>query len=226
METVIAIGVIALLLTGFVAVFAPAIDGIRKSINVQEADRLASTLERELATLRAGQEGASVNTGFDKAFEWIKDSNDAAEALLMYQYRGSLTAQRPDGTPDTVTNARGTPGSDFVVVPMLRRLSDTRLTQDLQALEGQVFVIRATQLVYNANGELIKGTPGEIRDPGPTGGATATADLYPEAVIAFAAEFFSVPSRDPDYLRGNAFKDFFTNRMRNPMFTRNLAVRR
>jgi len=226
METVIAIGVIALLLTGFVAVFAPAIDGIRKSINVQEADRLASTFECELATLRAGQEGADVKTGFDKAFEWIKSSNDANEALLIYQYRGSLTQTGTDGTPQPVTNPRGTPGRDFVVVPMLRRLSDNRITQDLQALEGQVFIVRATQLVYNNNGELVKGTPGQIRDPGPTGGPTASAAQYPEAVIAFAAEFFSVPSRDPAYLRGNAFKEFFNTRMRNPMFTRNLAVRR
>ena len=50
METVIAIGVLAVLLTGFMIVFAPAAAGIRKSINVQEADRLASTLEQELVT--------------------------------------------------------------------------------------------------------------------------------------------------------------------------------
>jgi prepilin-type N-terminal cleavage/methylation domain-containing protein len=45
LETVIAIGVLAVLLTGFMVVFAPAADGIRKSINVQQADRMGSTLE-------------------------------------------------------------------------------------------------------------------------------------------------------------------------------------
>ena len=226
METVIAIGVIALLLTGFVAVFAPAVDGIRKSINVQDADRLATTLERELATLRAGQGGPGINTGFDKAFEWIKNSDQADEALLIYQYRGNISTQRTDGTPATVANPRGTPGRDYVVVPMLRRLSDNLLTDDLQALEGQVFVVRCVQLVYNASGQLVKGTPGQIADPRGTGGNTATADQYPEAVIAFAAEFYSLPSRDPSYLRGDSFKTYFNDRMRNPMFTRNLAVRR
>jgi prepilin-type N-terminal cleavage/methylation domain-containing protein len=226
METVIAIGVIALLLTGFVAVFAPAVDGIRKSINVQDADRLASTLERELATLRPGQGGASINTGFDKAFEWIKNSNQAEQALVIYQYRGNISTQREDGTPAAVSNPRGTPGRDYVVVPMLRRLSDSRLTEDLQALEGQVFVVRCIQLVYNNNGELEKGTPGQIADPRASGGNAGSADQYPEAVIAFAAEFYSLPSRDATYLRGEAFKSYFNDRMRNPMFTRNLAVRR
>jgi prepilin-type N-terminal cleavage/methylation domain-containing protein len=35
LETVIAIGVLAVLLTGFIIVFAPAAEGIKKSINVQ-----------------------------------------------------------------------------------------------------------------------------------------------------------------------------------------------
>ena len=56
LETVIAIGVLAVLLTGFMIVFAPAAAGIRKSINVQEADRLASSLEQELVTLRTGDQ--------------------------------------------------------------------------------------------------------------------------------------------------------------------------
>jgi len=47
METVIAIGVLAVLLTAFMAVFGPATRGVRRSINVQEADRLAATLEKE-----------------------------------------------------------------------------------------------------------------------------------------------------------------------------------
>ena len=45
METVIAIGVLALLLTGFLAVFAPATAGIRKAVSIQEADRLAFALQ-------------------------------------------------------------------------------------------------------------------------------------------------------------------------------------
>src|SRR6186997_3210493 len=86
LETVIAIGVLAVLLTGFMVVFTPAAEGIRKSINVQQADRLASALEQELVTLH----DKSYPTGFDKSYEWIKDSDKAASALMVYQYRGQI----------------------------------------------------------------------------------------------------------------------------------------
>ncbi len=40
MESVIAIGIVAILLTTFLAVFGPATQGIRRALSVQEADRL------------------------------------------------------------------------------------------------------------------------------------------------------------------------------------------
>ena len=49
METVIAIGVLALLLTAFLAVFGPATSGLRKAISIQEADRLAARIIQSLA---------------------------------------------------------------------------------------------------------------------------------------------------------------------------------
>ena len=48
METVIAIGVVAVLLTTFLAVFGPASSSIRRVLSAQEAGRLTTTLEREL----------------------------------------------------------------------------------------------------------------------------------------------------------------------------------
>jgi prepilin-type N-terminal cleavage/methylation domain-containing protein len=234
METVIAIGVLAVLLTGFIAVFGPAAEGIRKSINVQEADRLTSTLEKELVTLRDGQGSASIKTGFDKAFAWIKDSDTAGEAIFVYQYRGDPNAPlRDDGTATPVTSASGTPGEDYIVQPMARRKSDDFLKDDLAALTGGIFVVKCTQLVFN-NGELQNGTAGQIVNPKPNstppdpaydaGPFDTTAD-YPEAVIAFSAEFFSLPSRTWGYIDSEAFVKVFPT-LKNPVFTRNLAVRR
>jgi type II secretory pathway pseudopilin PulG len=219
METVIAIGVIALLITGFVAVFTPAVDGIRRAITTEEADRLTTTLERELVTLRTGQLPAAT-TGFDKAFQAIRTSDQANERLLVYQYRGQLNSTRDDGTPTPVIAASGVSGRDFVTVPMMRRLSDPLLVDDFKALEGRVFVIRCTQLVYDENGALQRGTAGSIRAPRPGGAVAATSNDYTEAVLPFAAEFFSVPNRDLDFIRSYSFAN------RKPMFTRNLAVRR
>ena len=223
METVIAIGVIAVLLTGFVAVFAPAAEGIRRSLNVQEIDRLASTLERELVTLRDGQTPNSAKTGFDKAFDWIAKSNTAADALFVYQYRGNPSNLRSDGTAREYTASGGVPGKDYILQPMVRRNSDPLFADDVKAIEGGVYVVKCVQLI-SSGGELKSGTAGRIADP-KTGTAVADPDSYPEAAIAFSAEFYSLPSRDVAYLKGSAFSQRFNN-LKSPVFTRNMAVRR
>jgi prepilin-type N-terminal cleavage/methylation domain-containing protein len=224
LETVIAIGVLAVLLTGFMVVFAPAAEGIRKSINVQQADRLASTLEQELATSR--ETGAAAITGFEKAFNWIKESNNATTALLVYQYRANVSAPpRADGTLAPVPQTKDKlAGEDYVVVPMVRQKKDTNLAADLEALEGAVYLVKCTQLIFK-DSELKLGTPGNIADPKGTGGNSADADAYPEAVIAFAADFHLLPARSIGYLNSSAFTDKFAS-VRNPVFSRNLAVRR
>lgn len=223
LETVIAIGVLAVLLTGFMIVFAPAAEGIKKSINVQQADRLASTLESELVTKRDSASG----TGFDKAFDWIRNSSNVGDALLIYQYRGKTSDMRSDGTPEPLKNQdmKGKlPGKDYIVVSMLRRKSDSEFTEDLEAIEGAVYLVKCTQLIFNANEMILNPTAGTIKDP--KGTATFTsADDYPEAVIAFAADFHMLPAKTPDYFNGAAFTKKFAG-VRNPVFSRNLAVRR
>ena len=225
-ETIIAIGVIAVLLTGFMTVFAPAAAGIRKALNVQELDRIASTLEQEMVTLRSGSNAETIKTGFAKAFEWIRESNTANEALLVYQYRGRLSSIRPDGTPvpePTIKNKL--PGKDYVLQSMVRRKSDPKFLEDLPAVEGGVYLVKCTQLVFG-NGQLKPGTPGVITDPKGAAGIAASADDYLEAVIAFSAEFYSLPTKAKSYFAsGGGFAKTFTA-VKKPVFTRNLAVRR
>lgn len=232
-ETVFAIGVLAVLLTAFIIVFTPAAEGIKKSINIQLADRLASTVEQELVTLRAGQKPAGLTTGFDKSFDWIKGSNSAGTALMLYQYRGKTANPRTDdGTPTPEPSLDGKQaGKDYVLVPMMRRLDDTaKFNEDLKAVEGPVYLVKCTQLVFGnlpspATGTgLIQGTPGKIFDP--KGGTTdLNAAAYPEAVIAFSADFYMVSAKTAAYFTSTAFTSKFPN-LKNPVFTRNLAVRR
>ncbi len=225
LETVIAIGVLAVLLTGFMVVFAPAAEGIRKSINVQQADRLATTLEQELVTLR-DTEASQFKTGFGKAFNWIKESNAAGDAILVYQYRGEVgSSLRTDGTPIPVPNPKGKiTGEHYVVVPMARRVSDTTgFDLDIQAIEGSIYLVKCTQLIFD-NGELKLGTPGDIIDPKGTASA-ADPDSYPDAVIAFSADFYQMPARTQAYFSGSSFTTKFAD-LKNPVFSRNLAVGR
>lgn len=220
LETVIAIGVLAVLLTGFIIVFAPAAAGIKKAINVQEADRLASTVEQELVTWRTGDPGT---TGFEKAFDWIKKGESANTALLVYQYRGSLTSLRPDGTPvpvETVTDKL--PGKDYKVQSMVRQKDDTDFTEDLKAVEGAVYLVKCTQLIFK-NSQMELGTAGQIQNP-KTPGGDLDVTTYPEAVVAFSAEFYSLPAKSAGYFTSR-FPNAFT-KFKNPVFTRNLAVRR
>jgi len=224
-ETVIAIGVLAVLLTGFIIVFTPAADGIRKTISTQQADRLTSALEQELVTLRGSTETTEFKTGFNKAYTFIKESNAATEALLVYQYRGDLEAERrSDGSLEPKSSIDGKlPGEDYLVVPMARRLSDAIFIEDLAAVEGPVYLVKPTQLIYDAN-QLVLGEPGQIKNP-KDGSAAATADAYAEAVIAFAAEFHPMPTNAAGYFTGPEFAKKFA-KAKTPVFTRNLAVRR
>lgn len=228
METVIAIGVLALLLTAFLAVFGPATSGIRRAISVQEADRLAATLERELVSVRPGASSSSTyTTGFDKAYEWIKNSNDKNSNILLYQYKGDPSQLRSDGTMEPYTDGGGVAGKDFVIQPAVRLRDDDVLVDDLRALDGRIYSVKLTQLVFDG-GQLTRGTAGEIVDPTPndgdSGGAGSDSDSYPEAVIAFAAEFYIVPNSSPEYVRPDGKFDLQT--LTKPIFTRNLAVRR
>jgi prepilin-type N-terminal cleavage/methylation domain-containing protein len=239
LETVIAIGVLSVLLTGFIVVFTPAAQGIKKSINVQQADRLASTLEQELVTLRTTTDSTNFGTGFGKAFDWIKQSNAASTALLAYQYRGSPSGLRSDdntATPVASLKSAGIfnklPGKDYVVVSMLRRVDDSNLSADLAAVEGPVYLVKCTQLKFSG-GDLILNplTPlGSIVDPKKdpvfdTDKLTSATD-YTEAVIAFAADFYQLPSSSASFIVGSEFATTFDKLVKNPVFTRNLAVGR
>jgi prepilin-type N-terminal cleavage/methylation domain-containing protein len=226
LETVIAIGVLAVLLTGFLAVFGPAATGIRRAINVQEADRLTSTLERELVAVRSGGSGDQPATGFEKAYNWIESSYNPDEAIFVYQYRGDPGNQRPDGTLAPVQRIQGNPGKDYVVQPVSRRLSDPLFFDDLRAVEGGVFLVKCLQLTYNDSGDEMEAkSSGKGTITSTSGGGGGTFESYPDAVIAFAAEFHSMPAKTPDFFKSPGFKARF-EKSNSPVFVRNLAVRR
>ncbi len=235
METVIAILVLAVLLTGFLTVFTPAAQGIRRSISTQQADRLNATLQRDMSTLREGETITGVTTGFDKAFTWIQKGNAPATAIFVYQYRGDKSqTPRTDGTLKPMGRIEGKPGIDYVTQTAARRVDDPALfgtstnPGDLDALVGPLFYIIPTQLVYVGN-ELVLGALGEIKNSDGTVAAAPTN--YTDAVITFSAAFHMVPTVSKAYLEGPGFASKFalaaeSNSELKPVFIRNLAVRR
>ncbi len=152
-ETVIAMGIITIMITAFLAAFGPAVQSIRKSMSAKEANRLASTLEIELSTLRFDQHidnGGDYTTAFQKAYEWIKDSGGTIreDFVLLYQYRGDPTDVRDDGTLNPYTGVDGIPGQDYVLQSVVRRLGDLAVQEELapRVIEGRVFYIRMKNL--------------------------------------------------------------------------------
>lgn len=254
METVIAIGVLSVLLTGFLIVFIPAADGIKKSISAQDADRLVAAIEQELVTTRPGATPTTNTlTGFDRARARIKYSTgpiisnqdqyaatNTQDALLAYQYRGDPSNPRAsDRSPAPVKATTGKAGDGYVLVPMMRRKSNADFLLDLPAVEGPVFLVKCVQMVHvpDANGQFAlqplpapapsNKTRGKIYDPSPNSADTeiGDSDNYPDAVIAFAAEFYPCPSKAEGFFSGNAFQSFHQRAVK-PTFTRNLAIRR
>lgn len=231
METVIAIGVLAVLLSAFLAVFGPATAGIRRAMNVQEADRLASSVERELVNLRDGQTSSAIITGFDKAFTWIENSMNKSDTVLVYQYRGNPDQLRTDGTLEPYKQTNGTAGKDYILQSGVRLRSDTELEKDLEAVEGRVYAVKTNQLVFE-NGELVPSKQAKIEDPSPNNepaGSTppngpGASGRYPEAVIAFSAEFYALPTNSYAYVKAGG--RFDPEKLNSPVFVRNLAVRR
>ena len=235
-ETVIAMGIITIMVTGFLAAFGPAVQGIRKSLSAKEANRLATTLEYELSVLRAGDEATQYATSFEKAYKWIKGSGGSVrdDIVLLYQYRGDPASVRDDGTlQPQADRSKKIPGQDYVLQSVVRRLGDARVGQELVpgVVEGRVFYVRMNQLIFTDGALGLTTDLGEIIDPTEPRDATTTHLDYPEAVIAFQAEYYVLKSSIYGYVNSqfeltDANGDGHPDSAGKPVFTRNMAIRR
>lgn len=224
-ESVIALGILVVLITGFLAVFGPAATVIRKTLSADEASRLQTTLERELSNVREGDdEQRYLSNSFYKAMNWISRSHERGNTILIYKYRGNPAEIRIDGTLEPTDRGEiQLAGEDYVIQPMVRRVDDPLLEDDLGAVDGRVFFVKMTQLIFEGEGLRVAEEIGVITDPyDPGEDFSATPDEYPEAVIAYEAQFFTLPTVSYDFLT-NAFNP---EKFTKPVFTRNLTVRR
>lgn len=227
MEVLLAIAVVAVLLTTFLAVFGPATNSIRRAISVQDADRLASALEKEMSTLRQDENG-QFNTAFDKAFEWISSSGSLDSAVLLFNYRGD-TGQITNGQLDPFTGNNGSPGQDYLVQPAVRRLGggSNDLENLMEAIEGRAFVVQMRQLVRDANGGLTPAQAG-AGIVSSAGTASSNSQNFEDAVIAFQADFYVLPANSYQYVNGPMAQGGtnFQATLGDPLFSRAMAVRR
>jgi len=232
-ETVIALGILVVLITGFLAVFGPAADSIRKTLSAEEASRLQDTLISEITTMRGESEQTRYeNDSFKKAFDWVSRSYVQGATIMLYRYKGDPTQVRDDGTMTVFTDANGIAGQDFIIQSMARRVDDVLFFEDIEAIVGRVFFVKLTQLVNNDGsweptvdvteptaaidaGKIISPYSGEDTD------YTAIPDQYPEAVLAVEASFFVLPTVSLKYIENFSPEDFI-----RPVFKRNIPINR
>ncbi|MFD2159981.1 type II secretion system protein [Rubritalea tangerina] len=240
-EVVIAIGIVAVLLTTFMAVFGPAQKNINRALGVADANRLVTTLENEMAVLREGEETEYVDangnaSAFEKAFQWIKDSATESSALVVYQYQAVPDSENADGTLKAadlalVKDESKFAGVDYITQTVARCISRnaSSFMQDELApgiVQGKVYAVRMTQLVKGTNSGdgLVLGTPGTIANPvdsdvsNPTDSAT-----YDDAYITLQVEFFPLNNNLYDYVTGGSWE---FDKLGAPVATQNIAVRR
>lgn len=222
MESVIALGILVVLITGFLAVFGPAAETIRKTLSIDEASRLQSSLEYELTHLREGREQQKYQEDtFRKAIDWITGSHEKDTTIILYKYKAQPGEIRNDGTLEPADRVAGIAGEDFILQPMVRRLNDPLLEDDLEVAEGRVFFVKLRQLVFRGEGLRVYDETGVIVDPHDPGeDFSDNPGRYPEAIIAFEAEFYNLPSVSFNFLN-NAFDPENYTR---PIFSRNLSV--
>lgn len=245
-ETVLAIGIVGVLLVVFVAMFFPARRSVQAALTIQEADRIVKTLTSELNTVRPDERTASsvrvstrnrYTSSFDKAFYWMLFTAKPETTILIYNYRGDLNKPlREDGTYQPATDDAGIPGSGTVLIPACTLASNKLRWEDFRATVGPVFAVRMTQLVVEQRGTqfqyMLTAKPGVISNPydykrvinKPEDYVYDPANKrYPAwgAEVMYFAEFFQLNSPSPERMVGMKWEQ-----LKNPVFSRNLVFRR
>lgn len=252
-ETVLALAVVGLLMTTFMAVFLPSRKSIQGSLALQEADRVTSSLTTELSILRPN-ERQKYKTAFEKAFDWMQKTDIASRSILIYNYRGDLSRpERSDGSFQPYSGKQAVPGSNTMMTTavILAEKDRMRFEEDIKAIVGPVFVVRMTQFVWDRRSDKRTTAAGGQQRYGETGGKYVLADApgtisnpySPGQRIATPQSFIY------DYKSGtetpwgaevlymaeffqlpvaqpNALKNVTYDKMKRPAFTRNLSFRR
>ncbi len=245
-ETVLAIGIVGVLLVVFVAMFFPARKSVQAALTIQESDRIVKTLTSELNIVRPDERAASnvristrnkYTSTFDKAFYWMQNTAQPSTTILVYNYRGNLDKPlREDGTYQPAPNGIGIPGTSTVLVPACTLVGNKLRWEDFRATVGPVFAVRMTQLVVEQRGTqfqyMLNAKPGVISNPydykrvinKPEDYVYETNNKrFPAwgAEVMYFAEFFQLNSPSPERMGGMKWEQ-----LKNPVFSRNLVFRR
>jgi len=231
-EVIIALGIVGLLLTGFLGVFGSAQRNISRAISVKEANILKDALQTEMSILRSTD--TDFTTSFEKAFEMIVDSADASVTTLVYQYRADPSSSAESGILPVYNSEGGISGQDFITQVAVRKLgaeATSGLLQDeleSNVVVGSVYAVKMRQLFPSETNFNILELQEESDSlafftPDLTRSTTSSSDSFTDPNITFQAEFFQLPSNSASFVLGGSW-DFTT--MGAPVARINVAIRR
>ena len=229
-EVAVAMGVVTLMLTTFLGIFGPAQKTVQRSLSTKDASAMKDALNNEFSILREQEKiDLEVTTAFGKAVNFITESHNLDTTVLVYRYKAEPVDPDNDGILPAYTEIGGIPGQDYVVQTAVRKF---RIGEDLnplvaselavESVDGPVFVVRMTQLLNNTNSDLILSTQlDQLLDPDDHN--IVSVATYDDAVIAFRADFYQLPSNALGFVNSNSW-NFDT--IGSPVVSANIASRR
>lgn len=234
METLLAIGIISMLLGIFMTLFLPAKNMVRASIAKGESERITSVLHSEMMTLRDNEMASDSATesygdqyisGFDKAFDWLTKSTVPRTSIVIFSYRADVSKDiRDDGTYPAVKLNANVPQQQHKLVTMACPLDSILHREDIKHAVGPVFLVRMNHLEEKPNGtfELVD-RPGYVR------GGNSPLDYVSSpndteswgGYLLFRADFFMLSPPDPARYSRRTWEQ-----MGQPIFSTTLSIRR
>ncbi len=234
METLLAIGIIGVLMSIFLTLFVPARNIVREALAREEMERITKVLRSEMTTLRANEiapanakksSGKSFVSGFDKAFYWFKRSNKPYNSIVIFSYRADTSrAKLADGNYPPVAPGKNIAADKTELITMACPLDDKLRRDSIRNAVGPVFLVRLTQFIEQNGGKFKAArNAGEIAQAGsPEDYLSSANDPNPwGAVVLYQAEFYRLTPPDPQRYRRKTWRN-----MEKPLFQVSGSFRR
>ncbi len=251
-EVVLAIGVVAVLIVVFMAMFIPARRTVQSALTIRQADSIIQAFTAELSQLRNTERASASATKsnksryvstFDKAFYWMQNTATPSITILVYTYRADLTKEpRRDGTLQPWYEAdQSIPGKNTAVVTGGCLADNKDRYNDFKALVGPVFAVRMTQLVVERvtdskqaeYGYMLAPKPGVIYNPYNRGRVIKDPSLYMYSnesgmgELPWGAEvMYQAEFFQLPHAEPERLKNMTWEKFKSPVLTRNLVFRR
>ena len=220
METLLALALVATLVSIFLVVFVPARGIVNKSLAQQDCDRLIGVLKTEMKTIRADEQG-EFKTPFHKAFNWIGRTRKPDSSIIIFSYREDLEKQPgPDGTRPAISARESVPGVNSNLVTIACPIDDPVHEKHIRDAVGPVFLVSMTPLEFSGGEWKANGKPGVMNGAGSPEEYIRGCSQRPigGAAIFYRADFYMLSTPNPNIVKNKNW-----GKLGKPVFSTNMS---